>query len=193
MKTLYSRGVIGRGDYELLNRAAQLGNSAAHGFETESIDRSLIDKLATFIGSRVAEHLFRGKITLQTSYQTAPLLDYRDDLRDRATALFDLVQLRLGPSRTREYKGSFSVLAEPSLATAAKIVIYESGKGSINGLDPLLADGVYVWVRVPGSPIGRTLAVAPHHDERFAYFRLADSQSLEEMADFIAACADREP
>jgi hypothetical protein len=27
------------------------------------------------------------------------------------------------------------------------------------------------------------------HHERFAYFRLSDSQDLEEMADFIAACA----
>lgn len=112
-------------------------------------------------------------MTPQTSYQTAPLLDYRDDFRDRATLLFHLVQQRLGPNRVREYKGSFSVLQEPSLATAAKIVIYESGKGSINGPDPSLADGVYVWVRVPGGPAGRTIAVAPHHNERFAYFRHA--------------------
>jgi hypothetical protein len=129
----------------------------------------------------------------QTSYQTVPLLDYREDLRDRATILFDLVQQRLGPGRVREYKGSFSVLEHPGLATSAKIVIYESGKGSINGPDPSLADGVYVWVRVPGGPIGRTIAVAPHHDERFAYFRLGDSQDLGEIADFIAACADRQP
>ena len=35
---------------------------------------------------------------------------------------------------------------------------------------------------------GRTLAVAPAHHERFAYFRLHDAQALDEMADFIAAC-----
>jgi hypothetical protein len=132
-------------------------------------------------------------MTSQTSYHTAPILDYRDDFRDRATLLFNLVQQRVGPSRVREYEGSFSVLQEPSLATAAKIVIYESGKGSINGPDPSLADGVYVWIRVPGGPIGRTIAVAPQYDAQFAYFRLADGQNLEEMADFIAACADREP
>jgi hypothetical protein len=132
-------------------------------------------------------------MALQTSYQTVPLVDYRDDLRDRATGLFQLVEERLGTGRVREYKGSFSVLAEPSLATAAKIVIYESGKGSINGPDPLFVDGVYIWVRVPGGPIGLTIAVAPHHDERFAYFRLADGQNMEEMADFLVACAAREP
>lgn len=132
-------------------------------------------------------------MTKQTSYKTAPLSDYRKDLRDRAAALFQLVERRLGPSRVREYKGSFSMFEHSSDATAAKIVIYESGKGSINGPDPLLADGVYVWVRVPGGPIGGTIGVVPHRDERFAYFRLADSQNMEEMADFIAACADRQP
>jgi hypothetical protein len=132
-------------------------------------------------------------MTLQTSYQTAPLIDYRRDFRDRATLLFNLVRLRLGPSRVREYEGSFSVLEEPSLATAAKIVIYESGKGSMNGPDPALADGIYVWVRVRGGQLGRTIAVAPQHDARFAYFRFTDGQDLEEMADFMAACADREP
>jgi hypothetical protein len=103
------------------------------------------------------------------------------------------VEKRLPPSRVREYKGSFSVLEEPSLATAAKIVIYESGKGSMNGTNPMLSDGVYVWLRVLGGPISRTLAIAQHHDERFAYFRLMDDQNLEEMADFIANCADRKP
>jgi hypothetical protein len=121
------------------------------------------------------------------------LIDYDGGLRDRATILFNLVQQRLGPSRVREYEGSFSVLQEPSLATAAKIVIYESGKGSINGPDPSLANGVYIWVRVPGGPVARTIAVAPQYDALFAYFRLAEAQNLDEMADFIAACADRGP
>ena len=132
-------------------------------------------------------------MTLQTSYHTTPLGEYREDFRQRATALFGLVQERLGPSRVREYKGSFSVLQEPSLATAAKIVIYEAGKGAINGPDPVLTGGIYILVRVPGGPIGRTIGVAPHHGERFAYFRLTDTQTLEEIADFVAACADRQP
>ena len=133
-------------------------------------------------------------MTQQTSYQPALLADYRQDLKNRAEALFQLVENRLGPSRVKERKGSFTIFEHSGAETAAaKIVIYESGKGSMNGPDPLLADGVYVWVRVPGGPIGRTIGVAPHHDERFGYFRLADSQNMEEMADFIAACADRQP
>ena len=71
---------------------------------------------------------------------------------------------------------------------AAKVLIYESGKGKLNGGQPGLADGVYVLVRVHGST-GRTLGVAPAHHERFAFFRLHDEQGRAEMADFIAAYA----
>jgi hypothetical protein len=124
----------------------------------------------------------------ETSYQTVPLTEYSQAFRDRATALFNLVTERIGAPRAKEYKGSFSVLAGSSEATAAKIMIYECGKGKINGHDPQLADGVYVLIRVHG-PARCTIGVAPMHHERFAYFRLLDSQGLEEIADFIAACA----
>ena len=124
------------------------------------------------------------------SYQTAPLAEYRNDLRDRAISLFQLVEQRLPANRVREYKGSFSMFAEPSFATAAKIVIYEPAQGSFNGPNPP-TDGVYIFIRVPGGAAANTLAVAPHHDERFAYFRLTDGQDLEEMADFITACSNR--
>ncbi len=80
------------------------------------------------------------------------------------------------------------MLAEPGLATAAKIIIYEFGKGSFNGPSPAIDNGIYILIRVPGGAIANTFALAPHHDERFAYFRLMESQNLEEMADFIAAC-----
>jgi hypothetical protein len=124
-----------------------------------------------------------------TSYQTAPLLDYAVALRERAAELFRLVSERTGPTGSREYKGSFSIFAQSSDATAAKIVVYEEGKGKINGTDPLLEDGVYVLIRVPSNASGRTIGVAPKHDERFAYFRLAPDQNLDRMADFIATCA----
>ena len=124
----------------------------------------------------------------ETSYQTAPLADYIPELRERAAALFRLVAARVGGAGAKEFKGSFSVLAASSDATAAKIVIYESGKGKINGHDPQLADGIYVLIRVYGTA-GRTIGIAPMHHERFAYFRLSDDQDLEEMADFIAASA----
>jgi hypothetical protein len=124
----------------------------------------------------------------ETSYQTAPLVDYSPTFRDRAAALFRLVAERVGQARGKEFKGSFSVIAASSDATAAKVVIYETGKGKINGHDPQLADGVYVLIRVHGTA-GRTIGVAPMHHERFAYFRFHEDHGLEEMADFIAACA----
>lgn len=124
----------------------------------------------------------------EASYQTVPLVEYSPALRDRATALFQLVAERVGAARAKEHKGSFSVLAATSEATAAKVMIYESAKGKINGRDLRLADGVYVLIRVHGSARS-TIGVAPMHHERFAYFRLLDGQDLEEIADFIAACA----
>jgi hypothetical protein len=124
----------------------------------------------------------------ETSYQTAPLAEYSPALRERAAALFRLVAARVGTAKAKEFKGSFSVIAGSSDATAAKIVIYEAGRGKINGLDPQLADGVYILIRVHGTA-KRTVGVAPKHHERFAYFRLLDAQELEEMADFMAACA----
>ncbi len=124
----------------------------------------------------------------ETSYQTAPLAEYSAALRERAAALFQRVAARVGPARAKQFKGSFSVIAASSDATAAKILIYEAGKGKINGHDPQLADGIYVLVRIYGAP-RRTIAIAPIHHERFAYFRLNESQELDEMADFIAACA----
>src|SRR4051812_21662168 len=88
----------------------------------------------------------RRTMTIQTSYQTAPLREYGEQFRQRALVLFGLIRERLGRLRVREYKGSFSILQEPGLATAAKIVIYEAGKGSVNGPDPALTDGIYIWV-----------------------------------------------
>jgi hypothetical protein len=124
----------------------------------------------------------------ETSYQTAPLEDYTVELRERAAALFRLVADRAGASRARQFKGSFSVFAASSDATAAKIVIYEAGKGKMNGHDPGLADGVYVLIRVYEAT-GRTIGVAPMHHERFAYFRLPECQDLAETADFISCYA----
>jgi uncharacterized protein YutE (UPF0331/DUF86 family) len=57
VKTLYSRGIISRDDYDLLNRAAQLRNAVAHGFQSDSIDRSLFERLATFFKSRTERTL----------------------------------------------------------------------------------------------------------------------------------------
>ena len=124
----------------------------------------------------------------ETSYQTAPLTEYDPHLFDRAALLFQCAARRVG-HRARRHRGSFSVIAASSDATAAKIVIFEAHKGKINGPDPHLVDGVYVLIRLPANATGKTIAVAPKHHERFAFFRLHESQDLDEMADFIAACA----
>ena len=100
----------------------------------------------------------------EASYQTVPLVEYSPALRGRATALFQLVTERVGAARAKEHKGSFSVLAASSEATAAKIMIYESAKGKINGHDLRLADGVYVLIRVHKSA-RCTIGVAPMHHE----------------------------
>ena len=123
------------------------------------------------------------------SYQTAPLVQYHSVLRQRASELFRRVGDLIGRSRVKEYKGSFSIFAASTDATAAKIVIYEAGKGKINGPDITLADGVYILVRASGTPTTLTIGIAPKSDERFAYFRLIPEQNLNEMAAFIAACA----
>jgi hypothetical protein len=91
---------------------------------------------------------------------------YRNQLPNRAASLFDLVSDRVGQARAKAYKGSFSLIAVSSDATAAKIVIYEDGKGKVNGIDPFLVDGVYVLIRVQNADAHRTIGVAPKHDER---------------------------
>jgi hypothetical protein len=127
------------------------------------------------------------------SYQTAPLTDYSPALRRTAADLFDRVVQRVARGRAIAYKGSFSVLARSGQSTAAKIIVYEHGKGKPNGDWPLLSDGVYILIRAGGRELsfGRTIGVAPKHEERFAYVRLMPDQDLDEVADFIAACSNR--
>jgi hypothetical protein len=127
-----------------------------------------------------------------TSYQTAPLTEYSSVFLETATDLFQRVCERVKSTRVINPDGSFSVLGGSRKTTAAKLLIYEAGKGKVNGLDPGLVDGVYVLIRTTdkGKSRARTIGVAPWHDIRFAYMRLLPGQDLDEMADFIAACAD---
>jgi len=127
------------------------------------------------------------------SYQTAPLPDYSRVFQITATDLFRRVATRVSATRvSNPPDGSFSIRGGSSKLTAAKIIIYESGRGKINGMDPGLADGVYVLIRTSdmGKSRAKTIGVAPPHHKRFAYVRLPAGQDLDEMADFIAACAD---
>jgi uncharacterized protein YutE (UPF0331/DUF86 family) len=44
LKNLYSRGLLDRSDYDLLQRVAQYRNSVVHGFRVEEIDQPLLQK-----------------------------------------------------------------------------------------------------------------------------------------------------
>lgn len=142
------------------------------------------------------------------SYQTAPLAAYSKELSERAEGLFETVQQRLG-QRARKCKGSFSVYANSSSETSAKIVIYQHGLGRRSGEWPALADGIYILIRcdgmagrriwqgeLPGSSAYRhrldpnkTLGIAPKHQERFAYFRFEPGDAASDIADLLATCS----
>jgi hypothetical protein len=127
---------------------------------------------------------------IPASYQPVPLASYTQALQQAATGLFQRVAQRVSAARvTNPPDGSFSIRGGSSRMTAAKIIIYESGRGTII---PGLADGVYVLIRTSdaGKSRARTIGVAPLRHKRFAYLKLSAGQDLEEMADFIAACAD---
>ncbi len=126
------------------------------------------------------------------SYQTAALTHYNASLRQQADAIFEEMRALFG-RRAKRYKGSYSILAETSAETVAKIVIYQQGTGRENGLFPILEDGVYFLTRIgAGSEPriweaktirstnseesldpGATIGIAPRHEKRFAYFRIA--------------------
>lgn len=127
-----------------------------------------------------------------TSYQPCPLASYSRSLQAVARDLFARACRYVEPCRAVAHEGSFSILSASTKVTAAKIVIYEAGRGKINGRDPCLADGVYVLIRTkPTENNGAfTIAVAPR-PVRFAYFRLSGGQDLDEVARFMVACADR--
>ena len=142
----------------------------------------------------------------EASYQTVPLADYNPRFRTLASTLFDMVRQRTGSSKAMEYDGSFSVLAKSNSQTIAKIIIFEEGKGKVNGEWPRpFPDGVYVLVRTSGTVATRiwnihrdqlrtllgldqseTIGVAPKHSTRFAYVRLADKHEIGRVADLLA-------
>jgi hypothetical protein len=136
----------------------------------------------------------RSAIVSGPSYQTAPLTHYHDSFRKQADAIFEEMRALFG-QRAKRYKGSYSVLAKASTETVAKIVIYQRGMGRENGVFPILEDGVYFLTRIgAGSeprmweaktirstdrdqPLdaGAMIGIAPRHEKRFAYFRIADT------------------
>lgn len=150
----------------------------------------------------------RADSTLEPSYQTAPLTEYSSRLLRRAEELFEIVDQQIG-QRAKRYKGSFTIGAQSSSETAAKIVIYRRGLGRENGAWPSLADGIYILVRCNGGvgraiwdsgllrssaynqrlDPGQTLGIAPKHHERFAYFRLESEDETRAVAELLIECA----
>ena len=146
---------------------------------------------------------------MAASYQTAPLEMYSGIHQTLARRLYERVAGIVGSNRAQEYKGSYSVFASTSEATAGKIIIYESGKGKTNGDWPDLQDGVYalmrandeigdkIWndllpIRLPEELQHRTreqtIGVAPAHSEQFAYV-LVGEDNFEYAVRYLAVCA----
>ena len=140
------------------------------------------------------------------SYQTAPLVQYSQRFRELAERLFALVRARIHPTQAKQYKGSYSFTATSTQGTAAKIIIYEGGRGKANGRWPGLDDALYVLLRVntTAAPqvwqqvsseypaifrrmkIDDTLAIAPAHSEQFAFFSVGNDDDFENVAEMIS-------
>lgn len=140
------------------------------------------------------------------SYQTAPLCDYSKHSRALAETLFSAFISRFPEARVDRYKGSYSVFLHSVPGTAAKIIIYEAGKGKVNGSWEV-CEGVYILWRT-NDAIGErvlsslhthglkqeattneTIAIAPAHRERFAFERV-DDVTNERFQSILAACSE---
>jgi hypothetical protein len=137
------------------------------------------------------------------SYQTAPLSEYSEHNRSMAENLFSTFRNKFPQAKGERYKGSYSIFANSVKGTAAKIVIYETGKGKVNG-DWDVSQGVYILVRRSDSVGERascslgarklklgdgTIAIAPAHRERFAFERVEDVND-ERILSILGACSE---
>jgi hypothetical protein len=143
---------------------------------------------------------------IDPSYQTVPLAEYSPRFRTLASTLFDMVRHRTGAGNAIKYDGSFSLLAKSNSQTIAKIIVFEEGRGKVNGKWPHhFPDGVYVLVRasgtvatrvwnihrdqlrtLPGLDRSETIGIAPNHGTRFAYVRFTNQHDLGRLADLLA-------
>jgi hypothetical protein len=144
------------------------------------------------------------------TYKTERLEKYGQDFQNLASCLFHQVEPRCGGVvRDGSYSFLMSVYSSEAIA---KIIIYEQRFGvEMRGRLPLRASGVYVLIRTNGrfgeelwnDPPWRfsrlanrivreeTLAVAPEHDEQFAYFPVMAGERLGDIAAFITIIMDR--
>jgi hypothetical protein len=172
---------------------------------TEQAENEYLSVLASEFNS-LHKDSFRTSADL--SYQTAPLVDYPEHLRERAEELFDAVQKRVR-SRAKKHKGSYSVFTNSCSETVAKIVLYKRGLGREFGRWCGLADGIYILVRRNGSTgralwktdlllshahtkrldTNHTIGIAPKHNERFNYFRLEPEDDIGLVGELLVSCS----
>ena len=143
------------------------------------------------------------------TYKTAPLVEYEQSFQDVAAEIYGLVPAKSGG---KVEKGSYSFRLSPhSHETTAKIVIYEKHLGvAMLGELPLRHDGVYMLVRINGTCAdalwneiswlargfserltrSEGIAIAPHHNETFAFFPVMAGENLSRIAEFISQLMD---
>lgn len=136
------------------------------------------------------------------SYQTAPLSAYSAENQRAAGEFYDKIAVG---ARTKQFKGSYSIFGISSKETVAKVVIYEGGKGKVNG-EWHPRPGVYALIRANGTageqnraalaangllaalPSSDTIGVAPKHTERFYYLRVDDT-NVNHCLELLRVCA----
>src|SRR5216683_1561050 len=84
------------------------------------------------------------------TYQTDELQRYERRFVQVAEDLFDRVRREIPAQQTERHKGSFSIYAQTSKETAAKIMVYDPMVGKSGRDWPAMRDGVYIWVRANG-------------------------------------------
>lgn len=133
-------------------------------------------------------------MTHHPAYKSKPFHRHKPKLRKKAEDLFDRASTRIGALRavTRACSYTFCVYFKrhPAPRTYVKIILVAEGEG-------LDGSGVYVLLRADGTLDG-WLEYEPWHradpiatirivSVPFYYFRLADSDDLDEVADAIDA------
>lgn len=143
-------------------------------------------------------------------YQTDRLEKYPSHFRRVADKLFGLLNGRIPSAQRKKFPGSYSIFGTSSKETAAKIIIYHPDIGKKPRAWPHIRDGVYVLIRANGGLAANiwgdildqelpeafsrmwrndTVAVAPRHEEQFAYFPVMAGDDFEEVVSLIAACS----
>jgi hypothetical protein len=148
--------------------------------------------------------------TIVPSYQSKALVEYEERYLDVARDLAHRVSEKVSAAQVKEYKGTFSILRTTTKETSAKIVLWDPENWKSGDALPFMREGVYIWVRANGE-LGEaiwgdtlpveipwifrrmqktiSLQISPHYDVEFAYFPVMAGDDLDEIVEFLAACA----